>query len=82
MNLEQRINAFVRLGEFLSQFSVDGIQKNEKVLHNDLFFEEFKHQIQSAKNHSGRRYARFNQTKTYVLPRSEHGFPQCHLLLG
>jgi hypothetical protein len=53
MNLEQRINAFVRLGEFLSQFSVDGIQKNEKVLHNDLFFEEFKHQIQSAKDHNG-----------------------------
>uniref|UniRef100_UPI004048F34A acyl-CoA reductase n=1 Tax=Gelidibacter sp. TaxID=2018083 RepID=UPI004048F34A len=53
MNLEQRINAFVRLGEFLSQFSVDGIQKNEKVLHNDLFFEKFKHQIQSAKEHNG-----------------------------
>jgi hypothetical protein len=53
MNLEQRINAFVRLGEFLSQFSVDGIQKNEKVLHNELFFEDFKHQIQSAKTHNG-----------------------------
>src|SRR5690606_14918741 len=53
MNLEQRINAFVRLGEFLSQFSVDGIQKNDKVLHNDVFFENFKHQILSAKEHNG-----------------------------
>lgn len=53
MNLEQRINAFVRLGEFLSQFSVNGIQKNENVLHNDLFFEDFKHQIISAKEHNG-----------------------------
>lgn len=53
MNLEQRINAFVRLGEFLSQFSVAGIQKNEKVLHNDLFFDAFTQQIQSAKIHNG-----------------------------
>lgn len=53
MNLEQRINAFVRLGEFLSQFSVDGIQKNENILHNDLFFEDFKRQIQYAKEHNG-----------------------------
>ena len=53
MNLEQRINAFVRLGEFLNQFSLDSIQKNERVLHNDLFFEDFKHQILSAKEHNG-----------------------------
>ena len=53
MNLEQRINAFVKLGEFLGQFSSNGMHKNENVLFNDLFFDGFKHQIKIAQEHNG-----------------------------
>jgi hypothetical protein len=52
MNLEERIQAFVKLGDFLSQFSRKGIVKNESVPHNDLFFDGFKHQIKLAKEHN------------------------------
>ncbi|HNQ26299.1 MAG TPA: acyl-CoA reductase [Aquaticitalea sp.] len=53
MHLQQRINAFARLGTFLSQFSQNGIQKHENVLHNDLFFDGFRHQIRLAQEHNG-----------------------------
>ncbi len=53
MSLEKRINAFVNLGEFLSQFSVNGIKKKEDILHNDLFFDIFKTQIKRAKESNG-----------------------------
>ncbi len=53
MHLQQRINAFLQLGNFLSQFSVEGIQKNETIAHNDLFFEDFQQRIQSSYEHNG-----------------------------
>ena len=53
MNLEERINAFTELGKFLSQFTQKGIQKNPTVIHNDLFFDGFKHQIKLAQEHNG-----------------------------
>jgi len=53
MDLQQRINAFVELGRFLSQFKSDSIIKNEAVIANDLFFDGFKHQIKLAKEHNG-----------------------------
>ncbi|WP_066217990.1 acyl-CoA reductase [Formosa haliotis] len=53
MNLQQRINAFVKLGDFLSQFSTEEFQKNETVLFNDLFFNGFKHQLKLAQEHNG-----------------------------
>ena len=53
MQLEQRINAFVKLGEFLGQFSNEVIQKNDNVEHNDLFFDGFKHQLKLAEEHNG-----------------------------
>ncbi|MCB0447582.1 MAG: acyl-CoA reductase [Gelidibacter sp.] len=52
MNLQQRINAFVKLGDFLSQFSSKNIQKNDNILYNDLFFDGFRHQIQLAYEHN------------------------------
>ncbi|MEZ4856000.1 MAG: acyl-CoA reductase [Gelidibacter sp.] len=52
MDLQQRINAFAKLGDFLSQFSNEKIEKKDTVLFNDLFFEGFKHQIQLAKEHN------------------------------
>lgn len=53
MNLEERIRAFVKLGDFLSQFSINGITQKENIPHNDLFFDGFKHQIKLAKEHNG-----------------------------
>lgn len=45
--------AFIQLGRFLSQFSTNGIKKEDNILHNDLFFDGFKHQIKLAKEHNG-----------------------------
>lgn len=53
MNLEQRINAFVKLGEFLSQFSNETIEKKDNIELNDVFFDGFKHQLKLAKEHNG-----------------------------
>lgn len=53
MNLEQRINAFVELGNFLNQFNRNKIEKKENILHNDLFFDGLKHQIKLANEHNG-----------------------------
>lgn len=53
MDLQQRINAFVKLGEFLNQFKQTDIIKNDSVDKNDLFFEGFKHQIKLAEEHNG-----------------------------
>lgn len=53
MNLQQRINAFVTLGDFLSQFTTKGIVKNQDIPYNELFFDGFKHQIQLAYEHNG-----------------------------
>ncbi|MGJ8593582.1 MAG: acyl-CoA reductase [Aquaticitalea sp.] len=53
MDLQQRINAFVQLGKFLSQFNGNGFEKKENIAHNDLFFDGFKHQIQLAHEHNG-----------------------------
>ncbi len=53
MNLQQRINAFAKLGNFLSQFSNLNITKKENILHNDIFFDGFKHQLKLAKEHNG-----------------------------
>ena len=53
MDLQQRINAFAKLGAFLSQFSTNGIEKNDAVEANDLFFDGFKHQLKLAKEHNG-----------------------------
>ncbi|RKE95277.1 acyl-CoA reductase [Ichthyenterobacterium magnum] len=53
MDLQQRINAFVKLGDFLSQFSRENIKKKDTVVHNNLFFDGFIHQIKLAQEHNG-----------------------------
>ncbi|MFG6687532.1 acyl-CoA reductase [Mariniflexile sp. HNIBRBA6329] len=53
MQLQQRIYAFVKLGDFLSQFSNEIIQKKNNIEHNDIFFEGFKHQLKLAEEHNG-----------------------------
>ncbi|WP_431166221.1 acyl-CoA reductase [Tenacibaculum halocynthiae] len=47
-NIKGRIKAFSELGSFLSQFSSEKMAQKENVLHNDLFFEGFKHQLKIA----------------------------------
>ncbi len=53
MQLQERINAFVKLGDFLRQFSKEVIQKDDKVEHNAIFFDGFKYQLKLAEEHNG-----------------------------
>ncbi|EPR69756.1 hypothetical protein ADIWIN_4031 [Winogradskyella psychrotolerans RS-3] len=53
MDLEQRINAFVKLGAFLNQFQQNESIKNNNVEANELFFDGFKHQLKLAEEHNG-----------------------------
>ncbi|MEC3907409.1 acyl-CoA reductase [Tamlana sp. 2201CG12-4] len=53
MQIQERIDAFVILGDFLRQFSSEAIQKSDNVKHNDLFFDGFKHQLKLAKENNG-----------------------------
>lgn len=49
MQLQQRINAFVQLGTFLSQFADKNAEKNPSALHNEIFFAEMQEVFQLAK---------------------------------
>ena len=53
MNLEQRIEAFVKLGEFFKQFSTTKIEKIDDSEFNTLFFEAFEMQINRAHEFNG-----------------------------
>lgn len=53
MKLEKRIEAFAKLGTFLSQFQPDGIVRNDDFELNDTFFEPFKMQITRASEFNG-----------------------------
>ncbi|MEQ3656200.1 MAG: acyl-CoA reductase [Dokdonia sp.] len=53
MDLQQRINAFVQLGRFLSQFTREDIVQKDDVAHNDLFFDGMLHQIKIAGENNG-----------------------------
>ncbi|WP_196892662.1 acyl-CoA reductase [Aureivirga marina] len=53
MLIEDRKKAFIALGEFLSQFSTEGIVKKDNIPHNDLFFDAFKMQIKRAQEVNG-----------------------------
>ena len=52
MDLQQRINAFSKLGEFLSQFSNESFQENDDITFNDVFFDGFKQQIKLAETYN------------------------------
>lgn len=53
MALAERINAFVQLGTFLSQFSTENPQPNSDVLLNDTFFDGMKHQLKLTQENNG-----------------------------
>jgi hypothetical protein len=48
ITIQKRITAFVKLGDFLSQFSVNKILKRDDIEHNEIFFDGFLHQIKIA----------------------------------
>ncbi len=50
--IQDRLQAFSKLGTFLSQFSTTPFKRKENVLYNDLFFDGFKHQLTLAKEHN------------------------------
>ncbi len=53
MTLQERKNGFIALGKFLSQFSNNTFSKNETVLHNDLFVNDFQDLIKLSQSHNG-----------------------------
>ena len=53
MNLNQRIEAFANLGDFLGQFTTKEIVKKEDSNFNSLFFDAFKMQIERAQEFNG-----------------------------
>lgn len=48
ISIQNRILAFSKLGDFLSQYKTAGFEKKEHLVDNILFFEGFKHQIKLA----------------------------------
>ena len=53
MLLQNRIDAFVELGNFLRQFSREEIELNSKVLANDVFFDAFNMQLKRSQEFNG-----------------------------
>ncbi len=53
MQLEKRIQAFITLGKFISQFTSKEYKSKDSIPFNDSFFEEMKEQIVLAKIHNG-----------------------------
>lgn len=53
MTLEVKKNIFIELGHFLKQFNANETVKNENVLKNDLFFNEFNKLIEFSQSHNG-----------------------------
>lgn len=51
-SIQNRINAFKKLGDFLSQFTLTSIEKKDGVENNELFFDGFKHQLKLAEEHN------------------------------
>jgi hypothetical protein len=49
----EKINAFVKLGTFLSQFSFEKNTKNDTVQNNDLFYTDFIDLINLSQSHNG-----------------------------
>lgn len=52
MSIKNRLIAFNKLGDFLSQYSRESIKEKEGVSYNDLFFNGFKHQIKIAEENN------------------------------
>lgn len=53
MTLQERKIAFIELGKFLNQFSENNTAKNDNVVHNNLFYDDFITLIQLSQSHNG-----------------------------
>ncbi|MEX0996660.1 MAG: acyl-CoA reductase [Flavobacteriaceae bacterium] len=53
MTLTERKQAFIKLGEFITQFADKTATKKEDIPHNDLFFDGMLNQIKLAEEHNG-----------------------------
>ena len=53
MTLETKKSAFVELGRFLSQFSLDATIKNPSVINNESYFDDFIALIKLSQSHNG-----------------------------
>lgn len=53
MTLEKTKKTFTELGRFLAQFKENETVKNSNVLHNDVFFDDFRNLIENQKHHNG-----------------------------
>lgn len=51
-SIQNRMNTFVELGKFLSQFSRKEIKKKKEILNNEIFFDGFLHQIKLAEENN------------------------------
>lgn len=49
----EKKRSFIELGKFLSQFSENNTSKEQTVLHNDLFFDDFTALIKLSQSHNG-----------------------------
>jgi hypothetical protein len=49
----EKKKCFIELGRFLNQFSFNNNQRDETVLHNDLFYEKFINLLQLSQSHNG-----------------------------
>lgn len=50
---KDKINCFIELGRFLSQFSLNETTKNNEVLNNDLFYDDFISLLELSQSHNG-----------------------------
>lgn len=48
-----KINAFLELGKFLNQFTENNVVKDQSVLQNDVFFDDFLNLITLSQSHNG-----------------------------
>ena len=57
-SIKNRINTFAKLGDFLSQFSTEKIERKDQIPNNELFFDALTHQLKVAQenNFLGRNY--------------------------
>lgn len=53
MSQKEIINAFIELGQFLQQFSLQNTTENSKVKNNDAFFNDFAQLIDLSQSHNG-----------------------------
>ena len=51
-SIQNRIQTFSELGNFLSQFSRNRVQKKDQILNNELFFDGFQHQMKLAQENN------------------------------